>query len=318
MGKQFETIPENAVGTLGAMEVAAANGCREDYVTHYGLKSHGPTMLLLVFDSGHEERVGIGSSITIDGILWHINDIQLDGGNGEITLCSDELNNTTRAASEGQPDLESLDFLFSEDCTCCGCPAGWDGSVHISVEFGPGVGMMCTQCSQSGWTYGGQLPLIFQKGVPLFMPGRGEQPGAKRTIQGTESWPPTIKSDIELSKQRIFNGAILIGGLIALYIFGYRFEQLSETELVHLSPLWLSPIIFGLYGRAAVRLMQKIRMGITQQKPSKTSFTYNISETGNLHFQHIYSGTPLKSAVRGVVIWLLLLIVFLFAIWPNL
>ena len=46
-----------------------------------------------------------------------------------------------------------------------------------------------------------------------------------------------------------FNLAILAGVAIFFYIFLGRFEELSETELVRLSYLWVLPIVYGIAGK---------------------------------------------------------------------
>jgi serine/threonine protein kinase len=51
----------------------------------------------------------------------------------------------------------------------------------------------------------------------------------------------------------VWRTAMGTGLLGAGLIYGLFFNELSETELVEMSPLWIAPVVFGLAGRATLR-----------------------------------------------------------------
>ncbi|UUU21877.1 hypothetical protein [Streptomyces sp. DSM 40750] len=54
----------------------------------------------------------------------------------------------------------------------------------------------------------------------------------------------------------------LLGGILgAGLIYLVNFDEFSESELVTITPLWFFPIVFGLYGFVAQRLLRRIAAG---------------------------------------------------------
>ena len=93
-----ETITETTVGSLQGAQVAAANGMESDYQSHDGQVMRGPTMLLIFFDDEEQIRVGKGSSVHVEGRIWHVTNVKLGPvienqlgsfATGEIELSTD-------------------------------------------------------------------------------------------------------------------------------------------------------------------------------------------------------------------------------------
>lgn len=84
-----ETIQETTLGTLGGVDVGAANLWDRDYVDGAGRSRHGLTARLDYEVAGEVVRVvvGEGSIVRIGGARWEV--VRLDkpeDGNGHVTL----------------------------------------------------------------------------------------------------------------------------------------------------------------------------------------------------------------------------------------
>ncbi|MFF9869491.1 hypothetical protein ACF1G0_29505 [Streptomyces sp. NPDC013953] len=59
----------------------------------------------------------------------------------------------------------------------------------------------------------------------------------------------------------VYMTALLVGLAGAAVVYLVMFEDLSETELVTLTPLWFFPVVFGLYGYVSQRLLRHLAAG---------------------------------------------------------
>lgn len=85
-GDGMESIEETTVGELGGRRVGMANVFEDTYTLPDGTTKTGLTCLLSVFDIA-KYRVGEGSEITVDGVVWRVVKItKVSGENGEVTL----------------------------------------------------------------------------------------------------------------------------------------------------------------------------------------------------------------------------------------
>ena len=128
-----------------------------------------------------------------------------------------------------------------------------------------------------------QTALDFLDGkLPARAPsGPGLTPLRPRALSPSESLPHLRRSDL----QWLWAAAIGLGGLGAGLVYIVFFDALSETQLVRVSPLWLTPIVFGVGGI-----------------------------TGENH----RSRHPLASAFMWAGIGSILLIAFIYGIFPTL
>ncbi|MFD2684339.1 hypothetical protein ACFS5L_05580 [Streptomyces phyllanthi] len=55
--------------------------------------------------------------------------------------------------------------------------------------------------------------------------------------------------------------ALVAGVLGAACVYLVMFNELSESELITITPLWFFPIVFGLYGFVSQRLLRRIAAG---------------------------------------------------------
>ena len=53
----------------------------------------------------------------------------------------------------------------------------------------------------------------------------------------------------------LYGGSLLLGVLIAAYIYLVNFDDFSETTLVELTPVWFFFIVLGYYGLVAERML---------------------------------------------------------------
>jgi hypothetical protein len=130
---------------------------------------------------------------------------------------------------------------------------------------------------------------------------------------------------------------ITIGLGIIVYLYGFNFDHMSETQLVNSIILWYAPIIFGLYGLASLRI--KTSADETDTMALKHMFfgkdngllLFGIililisGVVGFLLFAIPVSIYKLNNkrfdvyvAITGSLVWLILLVLFFLIIWPSL
>jgi hypothetical protein len=122
---------------------------------------------------------------------------------------------------------------------------------------------------------------------------------------------------------------LILGIAIAIYIYGFAFDDFSETELVSLTPLWFFFIIFGFYGYFAEYLMKKV----ISHKGGNLSDAYKrwtvkflklhlflgvLGMIFLLPFAFIRTRNSLLIAFAGSALWGILLLIFFQAIFPAL
>lgn len=339
-----ESIPENGTGQLDDIKIAVANGCQDDFRLADGGRSFGPTMLIVFLEDGRDDlRVGEGSEIDINGQVWRVTSLRPGhGGTGEIQF---ETERYTGGIPEPAP--MALDFIFSgfpgmlsSSCTVPGCARkeGWSGDYKLDEKHGPGVHMVCPQHGGS-WSYGGGLHRLFRDGgMPEYEPGRSGfspdyaamgpisgyvQYARKENIQLAQAPSYRWENDLFSGGLWIYNLFLLLGFSLLVYIFGFAFDDLSEDELVQLTVAWYIPIVFGIYGRTATKIMRWMQQGWTLQDSfQKVGRLFAVGVMLRMLFFFPFCvlsrGSPLKVAITGSLAWAGLLALFFFGVWPVL
>ena len=62
-------------------------------------------------------------------------------------------------------------------------------------------------------------------------------------------------------KQHLYEFIFLAGLFGAVYLYGFSFDDFSETELVRLSYLWVAALVFGMHGLIASELNEIVASG---------------------------------------------------------
>jgi hypothetical protein len=132
-----------------------------------------------------------------------------------------------------------------------------------------------------------------------------------------------INSKVNSAGGLIYNLAILIAFGLIVYIYGIAFDDFSETALIQATLLWYLPLVFGIYGRTATKLNHARNRGISIKKQlfgvsHLVRYTGMIGMTFFFPFLVCRKGPPVKIALVGSAIWLVLLEVFFVVIWPSL
>jgi len=125
----------------------------------------------------------------------------------------------------------------------------------------------------------------------------------------------------------IYFTSIIIGIVIAAYIYLINFDNFSEEMLMLITPLWFFPIIFGYYGFVSQRMAAKLEKSHFEnvadllfsiiQESSGTAGKL-ISLFVHAPFIIIKSKKPVLVALGGSIIWAVLLVVFFAFIFPTL
>jgi len=125
----------------------------------------------------------------------------------------------------------------------------------------------------------------------------------------------------------IYFSSIIIGVLIAAYIYLIDFDSFSETILIRITPIWFFPIVFGYYGFVSLRMEVQLEkshfenvadllFSVIQESSGK--YGKLISIVIHAPFLLIKSKKPILVAFFGSVIWAILLAVFFEIIFPML
>ena len=150
------------------------------------------------------------------------------------------------------------------------------------------------------------------------------QPLGQSDVSGSAAGPQTVNpssaSGLEL---KVYNFSIVIAVALIGYIYGYAFDDFSETELLQATLFWYLPLVFGIYGRTATKIKQSMDRGVSLQKQlAKASLIVRFTGLFGLvfffPFFFVSKGSALKVAVVGTVVWLVLLEIFFVGIWPSL
>jgi hypothetical protein len=148
------------------------------------------------------------------------------------------------------------------------------------------------------------------------------QPLGQSGIPANPFGPQTVNPS-SIFGLMIYNFSIVIAVVLIGYIYGYAFDDLSETELLQATLFWYLPLVFGIYGRTATKIKQSMDRGVSLQKQLATAsllvrFTGPLGLAFFFPFFFVSKGSALKVAVVGAVVWLVLLETFFVGIWPSL
>jgi hypothetical protein len=129
------------------------------------------------------------------------------------------------------------------------------------------------------------------------------------------------------SGQRAFYVLLIVLGLgSAAVIYTVLFDELSETQLVAISPYWIFPSVFGYYGLVAQRMQAKLQT--THLDTVSDQLLNVIKETGFLGqifallihapFLLVKSRVPWVTALVGSLCWAIALSLFFNVVFPRL
>ncbi len=121
----------------------------------------------------------------------------------------------------------------------------------------------------------------------------------------------------------VYTFLIITGVVLACYIYLIKFDRLKETELVALTPAWIFPLVFGIYGFVAQKLIRLVQAGRAETIGQAVKvWTIALGWFGLLL---LLPFLPLKNwrnslltAFVASLFWGVLLVVFFTAIFPRL
>ncbi len=126
----------------------------------------------------------------------------------------------------------------------------------------------------------------------------------------------------------IYWGCLLVGLAIASYIYLIRFDDLSETLLIQLTPLWFFFIVLGYYGLVAERMLvakDKSQGELVADSLFEMVKAAAPGSVGKLFSTIVYLPFLLVRSHRswvvatvGAAVWALVLWVFFTLIFPSL
>jgi hypothetical protein len=130
---------------------------------------------------------------------------------------------------------------------------------------------------------------------------------------------------------RFFELCMLLGLLGAIYLYGFAFDDFSETDLVRVSYLWVAAIIFGTHGLLAHEFKTIRASGRAETTPDVLDVrkkAENRSLFSKVATAMLWSfllttteatrAQPIRSAALATVIWVAGLAFFFEAIFPAL
>ena len=150
------------------------------------------------------------------------------------------------------------------------------------------------------------------------------QPLGQSDVSGNASDPHTVNPSSTFGLElKVYNFSIVIAVALIGYIYGFAFDDFSETELLQATLFWYLPLVFGIYGRTATKIEHSMDRGVSLQKQLATTslivrFTGLLGVVFFFPFFFVSKGSALKVAVVGTVVWLVLLEIFFVGIWPSL
>ena len=171
--------------------------------------------------------------------------------------------------------------------------------------------------SAAGLHSSSRIVLVTEKTKQPHAPGQSDIPvnsSGPLTVNPSSTWGLGLMA---------YNFSIVIAVTLIGYIYGYAFDDCSETELLQATLFWYLPLVFGIYGRTATKIKQSMDRGVSLQKQlAKASlivrFTGLLGVVFFFPFFFVWKGSSLKVAVVGTVVWLVLLEIFFVGIWPSL
>jgi hypothetical protein len=126
----------------------------------------------------------------------------------------------------------------------------------------------------------------------------------------------------------VYAGSLVLGLSIAAYIYLLNFEELSETTLVQLTPVWFFFIVLGYYGLVAERML--VRKEASRSEAVADTLFEMIKATApgpvgklfaafiHLPFAIVKSRKSWVVAVVGALVWAVALAIFFEVIFPQL
>lgn len=130
--------------------------------------------------------------------------------------------------------------------------------------------------------------------------------------------------------KRIYELSFFGGIMLMIYLYLFHFDDLSETELVRVSYLWVPAIIFGSHGLIAQAIHERKEADASMSTgdamsawmDSDCSFFERLAILfipSYLGIQALFGGkNPLLLAIASALVWVGLLIFFFEAIFPSL
>jgi hypothetical protein len=123
-------------------------------------------------------------------------------------------------------------------------------------------------------------------------------------------------------RRAIFLVSLALGVGLFLFLYGVIFDNMSETTLVMVTPLWFFPIAFGAYGLLAQRGLRMLREG---RGDSLQAVLHQIAGTlgllGHLAVLPLALSRgrdPVAIAAIGAVVWAAPLATFVLLVFPQL
>ena len=148
-------------------------------------------------------------------------------------------------------------------------------------------------------------------------------PYKKTMKQEIKKTAPTEPATTKVASS-LFIIPIILGFLIAIYIYIFNFNTYSETMMIMLSPFWVIPIAFGYYGRLALKMQKRFDQSEEKSFSDMIDFVIKsmlINYLGVivfLPFKLVKSNNPILIALLGAILWAVLLLFFFLAIFPML
>lgn len=123
--------------------------------------------------------------------------------------------------------------------------------------------------------------------------------------------------------QRNYQAIIILGMGLFGYIYFLKFDNFSETALVQITPLWFLPLIFGINGLVAEKLIELVNSGEAPhfRRALLMWIGYFFGFLGFIPlfpFLFIKGKSSLGVALWATAIWGMFLGIFLFGIFPIL
>ncbi|MER5473809.1 hypothetical protein ABZX90_09610 [Streptomyces sp. NPDC002935] len=116
--------------------------------------------------------------------------------------------------------------------------------------------------------------------------------------------------------------ALIAGVLGAACVYLVMFNDLDESELVTITPLWFFPIVFGLYGFVSQRLLRRISAGHAGTLNQAARMSIDVAGFWALPaffpFLVLRWRSSLLVSLAAAVFWAVLLWFFFAAVFPTL
>ncbi|MGW0558691.1 hypothetical protein ACWDZ6_31680 [Streptomyces sp. NPDC002926] len=116
--------------------------------------------------------------------------------------------------------------------------------------------------------------------------------------------------------------ALMAGVLGAALVYLVMFNEFSESELVTITPLWLFPIVFGLYGFVSQRLLRRIAAGRAGTLGQAARMSIDVAGLWAavvlFPFLVLRWRSSLLVSLAAAVFWAVLLWLFFAVVFPTL